>query len=190
MFTRPRHLLAAAMALTLAAPCAAQQQPRPGLMGDLMRDVSDLQTKLVSLAKAIPAEKHAWRPAPGVRSVREVLLHVAADNYLMPSAVGVRPDAATGISPTDFSTMTACETQKLSRDSTVAALQTSFAHLAKAMADTPDARLDETVRCFGQDMTVRQVWVATTTHLHEHLGQVIAYARTNRVVPPWSRKGG
>jgi hypothetical protein len=39
---------------------------------------------------------------------------------------------------------------------------------------------------FGSSMTGLDLWVLTTTHLHEHLGQLIAYARSNGVVPPWS----
>jgi uncharacterized damage-inducible protein DinB len=188
MPTRLRHALAAISAmLILATPCGAQQ--RAGLMGDLLKDVGEVQAKLVSLAKEMPVEKHEWRPGPGVRSVSEVFLHVAADNYLMPSAVGVQPDAATGIRTTDFSSVAAFEKQKMTRDAMVAALEQSFAHLTKAMSDTPDARLDDRVKFFGYDMSVRQVWVMTTTHLHEHLGQAIAYARTNGVVPPWSQKG-
>jgi len=35
--------------------------------------------------------------------------------------------------------------------------------------------------------TRRAMWIGATTHLHEHLGQLIAYARSNGVVPPWSR---
>jgi uncharacterized damage-inducible protein DinB len=27
------------------------------------------------------------------------------------------------------------------------------------------------------------------THNHEHLGQMIAYARMNGIAPPWSRSG-
>lgn len=193
-----RHACAAAAAvLALAAPGRAQQQPasppppqRAGLMGDLATDVAQVEAKLMGLARAMPADKQAWRPAAGVRSVGEVFLHVAADNYLMPSGLGVAPAAATGIRPADYATVTAFESRRLPRDSTIASLQTSFAHLRKAMADTPDARLDERVKFFGQDMTVRQLWLFTTTHLHEHLGQAIAYARANGVVPPWSRKGG
>jgi hypothetical protein len=55
------------------------------------------------------------------------------------------------------------------------------------MADTPESRLGESVSMFGQQATVQSLWILTTTHLHEHLGQLIAYARTNDVVPPWSR---
>jgi uncharacterized damage-inducible protein DinB len=37
-------------------------------------------------------------------------------------------------------------------------------------------------------MTVRGALLLATTHMHEHLGQSIAYARTIGVVPPWSAK--
>ena len=181
-----RHAFTAtAAALLLAAPASAQQ--RTGLMADLTRDVTELETKLMGLAKAIPADKQSWRPGAGVRSVGEVWLHVTADNYLLPAALGVAPDPETGIKATDYATVQAYEARSMTRDQAVAALEKSFAHLKKAMAETPDARLDSTVKFFGQDRTVRQVWIATTTHLHEHLGQAIAYARSNGVVPPWSR---
>jgi uncharacterized damage-inducible protein DinB len=178
--------IAVAAALSLSVPAGAQQ--RPGLMGELMKDVNDVQGKLVGLAKAMPADKYDWRPAAGVRSVSEVFLHLASDNYLLPSVVGFPPPSASGIKPTDFSTLTTFEKQKLSPDATVAAMNTSFAFLLKSMADTPDSRLDERVKFFGQDMSVRQLWVITAAHLHEHLGQSIAYARTNGVTPPWSQK--
>ncbi len=179
-------VIAVAAVLSLAAPASAQQ--RAGLMGELMKDVGDLQGKLVGLAKAVPADKYDWRPGAGVRSVSEVFLHLASDNYLLPSIVGFPAPAASGIKPTDFSTLATFEKQKLSPDATVAAMNTSFAHLLESMAATPDSRLDERVKFFGQDMSVRQVWVATAAHLHEHLGQSIAYARTNGVTPPWSQK--
>jgi uncharacterized damage-inducible protein DinB len=173
-------------AVSFATPAAAQQ--RAGLMGELMKDVSDVQGKLTALAKAMPADKYDWRPGTGVRSVSEVFLHLASDNYLLPSIVGFQPDPASGVNPKDFATLTTFEKQRLSPDATVTALQVSFAHLLKSMAATPDSRLDDRVKFFGQDMSVRQVWVATAAHLHEHLGQSIAYARTNGVTPPWSQK--
>jgi hypothetical protein len=30
--------------------------------------------------------------------------------------------------------------------------------------------------------------LAVTGDMHEHLGEMIAYARTNHIVPPWSKK--
>ena len=189
MSIRVRGLAAALVAVAICTtPCSAQQ--RAGLMGDLLRDVAEVQAKLTGLAQAIPAAKHGWRPAAGVRSVSEVFLHVAADNYLLPVAVGVQPEPATGIDPADFATLTTYERQQMPVDSLVATMNRSFAHLTKAMAGTPDARFDETVKFFGQDMSIRQVWLLTAMHLHEHLGQLIAYARANGVVPPWTRQAG
>jgi uncharacterized damage-inducible protein DinB len=186
MHSTVRKILTATLFVAaFASPTAAQQ--RAGVMGDLMKDVDEVQQKFVGLAKAIPADKHDWRPGAGVRSVGEVFLHVAADNYVMPFAVGVQPDPATGIKMNDFKTFAEFEKQKLNREAMLAAMDKSFSHLRKAMSDTPDAKLDDRVKFFGQDMSVRQVWIMTTTHLHEHLGQMIAYARSNGVVPPWSK---
>jgi uncharacterized damage-inducible protein DinB len=179
-----RTLTAIVLIGAFALPCAAQ---RTGLMGELIKDLDDVEKKFAGLVTAVPADKYEWRPAAGVRSISEVLLHVAGDNYVLPAAVGVAPDPATGINIDDFKTVTVFEKQKLSRDAMVAAMDKSFDHLRKAMNDTPDAKLDEKVKFFGQEMTVRQVWVVTGMHLHEHLGQMIAYARSNGVVPPWSK---
>jgi uncharacterized damage-inducible protein DinB len=183
-----RFLAAILAAAAIATPAAAQQQ-RAGVVGELLKDVSAVETKFVSLAKATPADKFAWRPDSGTRSIGEVFLHIAADNYLLPSALGVQPDPATGIKSGDFKTATAYEKRTMPRDSVIASLEASFAHLRKAISDTPDEKLEARISFFGQEMTGRQLWLATTGHLHEHLGQMIAYARMNRVVPPWSRPG-
>ena len=75
--------LALMLALAVAAPVSAQ-----GLMAEMHRDVREVQKKLVDLAKVMPESSLDWRPGPGVRSVRETLLHVAADNYLIPIMMG------------------------------------------------------------------------------------------------------
>jgi len=153
---------------------------------DLLGDVSQVEEKILGLAKAIPETKYSWRPMAGVRSVGEVLLHVAGDNYLMPAALGNVPDSATGIKGDDYKTAQAFESRKLGKDATIAELEKSFAFLKKTMTDAPTARLGEKVTMFGQDMTHQQTWIMATTHLHEHLGQLIAYARSNSIKPPWS----
>lgn len=181
-----RRLPAVLALLTLPViPAAAQS----GLMADLLKDVSEVESKLVGLAKAMPEATYSWAPGEGVRSVGGVFQHVAADNYLLPALLGVAPPAATGIKAAEYPTVQAYETRKVDRATVIADLEASFAHLKKAMMDTPDAKLGEKVKFFGQEQTIQQVWVLTTTHLHEHLGQSIAYARSNGVVPPWSRGG-
>lgn len=186
MNVRPVSLaLVAVLALPMAATPARAQQA--SVTTDLMADIQQVRDKLVALAKAMPENTYDWRPGPGVRSVREVFLHVASDNYLMPFAFGVAVDPSTGIKADDFKTLTTFEHQALGRDATVEAMEKSFDHLAKAMRDVPSSRLPEKIKFFGQDFTGQRIWVMTATHLHEHLGQAIAYARSNKVVPPWSK---
>lgn len=174
--------LALALSLAVAGPVAAQ-----GLMSEMHGDVNDVQKKLVDLANAIPESAYGWRPAPGVRSVGEVFLHVAADNYLIPIMMGMPAPAASGINAADMKTVGTFEGRKLAKAQIVAELEASFGHLHRAMNLTTDANLTEKIKFFGQDWTRQKAMVLTVTHIHEHLGQAIAYARSNNVVPPWSK---
>jgi uncharacterized damage-inducible protein DinB len=175
------------MTLIATVSLTASAQKRAGLMGDLLADIDDVKSKIVGLAKAMPESTYAWRPMPGVRSVGEAFTHVAADNYFMPAALGIVAPAATGISGTDYKTVEAYEKKTRTRAEIIAEVEQSFAFLEKAMNDTPDAKLDTTMKMFGRESSIRSTWVMTVTHLHEHLGQLIAYARSNKVVPPWSK---
>lgn len=158
-----------------------------GLAADLLMDIDRLEPKVMGLAREIPAERYEWRPAPGVRSVSEVLRHVAADNYFLAAAVGHAAPAATGIRLDDFNTAVSFEQRVLGREETIAQLEHSFAHLKQALNRATPDRMSSSVSLFGRSFTVQQTWILATTHLHEHLGQLIAYARSVNVVPPWSR---
>lgn len=152
-----------------------------------MTDVSEVEKKMVDLAKAIPAAKYTYRPGAGVRSVGEVVMHVAADNYFMPAATGVAAPASTGINPDNYETTVAFEKRAMSPDSAVAQMVASFAFLKDAMKAQTAANMTERKKMFGAEYTGQQTWIMATTHLHEHLGQMIAYARANNITPPWSK---
>jgi uncharacterized damage-inducible protein DinB len=179
------RLVTIVLACALAAPIGAQK--RQGLMGDLMEDVAEVEKKVLDLARAMPEPAFAWRPAPGVRSTGEVLVHIAADNYFLPAAMGTAAPADTAITGSDYKTVAAYEGRTRTRDQIMAELEKSFAFLRQTMTNTPDARLEAPLDVFGRKMTHRSLWISTTTHLHEHLGQLIAYARANKVTPPWSK---
>jgi hypothetical protein len=180
-----RSAAVAAVVLLLTSTTAGAQAP--SVVRDLIKDISELEEKMVGLAKAMPEASYAWRPSPGTRTTAEVFQHVAADNYLLPTGVGVSPPAATGIVGSDYKTVQTYETRKATRDEVIADLTRSFAHVKAAMEQTTQAQLADSVKMFGQAFTRQQWWILTATHLHEHLGQMIAYARSNNVKPPWSR---
>ncbi len=178
-------LLAALAAVFLALPARAQQAN--SLIADLLTDIGQVHQKLTSLAQAIPADKWGWRPGQGTRSVGEVYLHVAADNYLLPTGLGTAAPAATGIKGEDYATVQAFEAKQLPRDAALAEFERSFAHLKSALERAGTAPMSGSISMFGQSFSRQAFLILTTTHLHEHLGQLIAYARSVGVVPPWSR---
>lgn len=168
-----------------AQPPATIQSTTPAVTRELLRDLRGVERKLIALGEAIPEDKFGWRPMAGARSVSEVLMHVAADNYYMPSVAGIASPAATGVT-SEYATAEAFEKRTVAKAEALQLLRDSFAHLRSAMSGTDEAFLQQTINAFGGSGSGLSWWVMTTTHLHEHLGQLIAYARSNAVVPPWS----
>jgi uncharacterized damage-inducible protein DinB len=184
MKTLIRISTALAALLMLSRPLTAQAPT--GVMGDLLKDVGDLEKKVMSLASAMPEPAYAWRPGPGVRSVGEVFQHIAADNYFMPTLLGKPAPKETGITR-EYKTAAAFEKRPANRSEVIAELEKSFKFLRSSMTSTTDKELEAPMDVFGQKSTARGLWITTATHLHEHLGQLIAYARSNKVTPPWSK---
>lgn len=151
---------------------------------NLRRTVAIAHEKFTSLAAAMPESTLEWRPMDGVRSVEEVYLHVAADNYFVPALMGFEAPAETGVTD-DVTTFRAYQERDMTRAEMLGALDDSFEFFLSSM-DRTVGELDREV-VLGTPTTVGDVWIRAVTHLHEHLGQSIAYARSNEVVPPWSR---
>jgi uncharacterized damage-inducible protein DinB len=172
-------ILALASTFAAAAPLRAQQAPA-GVRGEILAQFDEAADKLVQLAEAIPQDKFTWRPGAGVRSVSEVFLHVAGSNQYMLTAVGV-PAATQGENDLERSTTDKAQV--------IAQLKAANASVRAAIQAMRDADLDKATKLFGMDMTYRGVCLVLQSHVHEHLGQMIAYARTNGIVPPWSQSG-
>ncbi len=170
----------AALGLALAASPGPAQQAPSGVRGDILAQLDAAATKLVQLAEAIPQDKYEWRPGQGVRSVSEVLMHVTGGNFLFPRFLGVRAQ-----SPLPRN----AETAVTDKAQVVNHLKTSFEHMRMVIRGLADADLDKPTTLFGQQTTYRNVLLSAVSHAHEHLGQMIAYARMNAIVPPWSAAG-
>jgi len=144
-----------------------------------LADIKDSETKFVGLAKAIPSEKYTWRPGEGVRSIAEVFLHMSSANYGLAPMMGAA--RAEGVNPREL------EKSTTDKDKIVDTLSKSFAYLENAVQSTSDADLQKHVKMFGgKEGTGGDVLFLIITDMHEHLGQMIAYARVNNVTPPWT----
>jgi uncharacterized damage-inducible protein DinB len=169
----------AAQAATPAAPAA-----KGAFQRDLLGVFGDAEKKVLDLEQAVPQNKFDWRPAPGVRSIAEAYLHIAFGNYgLTKVATGKEPPADAGweMNPAKWDKKTTDKAEIKS------ILQKSFAHVHDVVGALPDADLDKMVSFFGHQMTVRAVLIILDGHINEHLGQSVAYARANKITPPWSK---
>jgi uncharacterized damage-inducible protein DinB len=145
-------------------------------------DLTLLHDKVFALAQAIPAEKYSWRPGPEVRTVSQVLMHMAGEwFYLCPLSVGAKP-------PADFGApgekMRALELI-VEKNEVVAQLQKSWAHCRATLDQINPARL--VPDSLPAKMGFPRVVLLISGDQHEHLGQLIAYARSIGVAPPWSK---
>jgi uncharacterized damage-inducible protein DinB len=157
---------------------------KSGFVGDFEGVLSDAEKKIMSLADAVPQDKYTWRPAPGVRSVSEVYLHIAFGNYMMTKlATGKAPPADAGMDKK----MPDWDTQSTDKAAIKKILERSFAFVHDSAKGLSDADLEKKVNFFGREVSVRAVLMVLIGHDNEHLGQSIAYARSNKITPPWSK---
>src|SRR5437879_7335571 len=84
-----RKALFALFLLFSARPLLAQAPPE-GIWQGYDGEWHHVSSQLLALAEAVPEEKFAWRPAPGVRSTSEVFMHNALANFYLLSVTGDR----------------------------------------------------------------------------------------------------
>ena len=170
---------------TPAAEATSADPTAMSMLALLEGRIETAEGKFLQLAEAIPEDRYDWRPMGGVRSFREVFIHIAADNWA-PMWMGVPAPADVPVTAGDMESLAAYQDQTLSKQETLVELERSFAFLLTSLDQTRN-RLGESVTFGGREWGIDEMWVALVTHMHEHLGQTIAYARANEIVPPWSR---
>jgi len=176
-----KGLLVLSLAALLVPAWAAAQDMPAGIRGEIIASMKDAGSKIEELAGAIPDGKYTWKPSKDVRSTGQVFLHVVAANYLIPSFIGIQPTMSKDeLMKLDSQTMEPAKIRQM--------LKESYEWAEKAVADTPDSDLDTPVEFFGMKWTKRSAMLLLASHSHEHLGQSIAYARPNNIVPPWTAR--
>ena len=186
----PALILAACLTGFPAAPVRAQTAVSDSAEFAAWRqvqkeDIDGLRKKFMALAKAVPVDKLAWRPMEGTRSFREVFAHVAAEGNTETAMFG-RPLPAGSLA--DFDAEEA-RLKKLPDDQLIAVMDRAMQSLSTTLGGLTLAQINSPIRYYGQSTLPRVATTYTLNDLHEHLGQLVAYARMNSIVPPWTRKG-
>ena len=172
---------------TSAAPGAPTAQRAeahsspPGFMEEFEGQFGGSSRKLVALARAMPASTYEWSPGEGVASVARVFMHIARYNYMYPHENLGRESP---VSPTEYARW---EDEVTEKDEVVAILEASMDYVRDVAGSMSSNDLDEATMLYGRSVGEWAVLLQLVTHMNEHLGQSIAYARMNGVVPPWSR---
>jgi len=160
------------VASVTAAPSHAQPaSPTP--QAALTKEAGTLSDKFSGLARVM-AGKYDWKPGEGVRSVGDVFNLIVMENGLL---AGTLTGAGGGRKGTPITDPEKMQT----------ALKTSYGSLQKTIQGLSDGDLKAPVKLFGKEMTKESAIRYLFGDQHEHLGQSIAYARTNGVIPPWSK---
>jgi len=161
-----------ALAVALMVPLAQAQSA--GMQAAFGKDAGTLSDKFSGLAHVMSG-KYDWKPAQGVRSVGDVFNLIVKENGLLTGVLSGTPN--TGEKPEPIT-----DPEKMQE-----ALKASYLNLQKAITGLSDSDLQASVKLFGRDMTKQAAVMLILGDQHEHLGQSIAYARSNGVVPPWSK---
>ena len=165
-------------AVVFGAVALHSQPSYEGLWQGYDGEWGHVSRQLIALAEAIPAEKYSWRPAPGVRSVSEVYMHIALANFSLLSVTG--PKMPAGVKADLEKTVT-------SKQEVIDWLKRSLEAVKKAHSTVTAADLQRKVRINGRDATVDGMYLRIIVHANEHMGQLVAYARMNASCRPGPR---
>lgn len=176
-------VLVAGLAGALSRTCAAADDadhtaPSYDMKAQSLLDLGNVQKKLSDLANAVPADKLTWRPTPDARSFAEVFLHVAAERYGILGMMGA--EAPAGFKREGF------EKSTTDRAQIVAELDKSWEFAKKAIEGMSNADFAKLLPKLGSQANAGDVVYILVGDQHEHLGQAVAYARENSIVPPWT----
>ena len=141
-------------------------------------DLERVQKKFVDLANALPADKMTWRPSTDSRSFAELFLHVAGERYAILKLMGAA--APEGFDARAFEKSTTDKTKIVDE------LNRSWDFSKKTINGMTNADFAKLIPKLGPRANAGDVVYILVADAHEHLGQSIAYARVNGIVPPWT----
>ncbi len=165
-----------------------------GYRGEFLWELDIAERQLVALAESIPQAMYDWRPAPAARSIAEVFVHIATGSYMLLDSIGIAP-------PVDlYSDVPAYGEGRFKeflrrndelvatvreKEQVVQLLKRSIDAVRDSFARSSESDLEQSLQFFREQTTVRRAYLRMLTHMHEHMGQLIAYVRVNGAGVPW-----
>lgn len=134
--------------------------------------------KISELARVMPADRFSWAPGEGVMEVGEVYMHIARYNFMY-------LDENLGIAPPDGFDYSGIESLR-DKERVREIHDMSVRHVVEQVGALTAAELDGETELYGRQVQGWAVLLQLVSHMNEHVGQSVSYARMNGIVPPWS----
>ena len=177
--TGTRAMPVAAIGILLIAGSALAQSSPTDFRDRLLQQFDGSARKVEVLSDAMPEDLYTWSPGEGVFSVARVYMHIARYNYMyLDENLGIA--APEGVDWADFESIT-------DKGTVVELLGKSIEHVRQSVSSMSEEDLTRQTTLYGQQVPGWAVVLQLVAHMNEHVGQSIAYARMNGIVPPWSR---
>ena len=171
-----RTLMAAAIAAALLVPTSAIAQSNP-FVDAAKAQFAAIKTNVIRTAEKVPEDLYAFKPTPEVRSLGQLIAHIADGNFGICGAGSTMKPTMSGIEKSTGGNGKAA-LQK--------ALAASFEFCESAWASMDNTRSGETVKTFLGVQPRFSVLTFNTSHVWEHYGNLVTYMRLKGIVPPSS----
>jgi len=166
----------------LAGPALAQHAAdgtAPAVRDEMLGQFQNSSFKMTALSEAMPVELYGWSPMEGTMTVATVYAHIARYNFMyLAENLGI--PAPQGV---DWQNLESLTDKTAIRE----ALVLSVEHVREKVGAMTAADLARTTTLYGRQVPGWAVLVQLVSHMNEHVGQAVSYARMNGIVPPWSR---
>jgi uncharacterized damage-inducible protein DinB len=170
-----KRILSIAAVLSVSVPLTLSAQEGP-VASSLLGLHNVTQENIMATATMLDEELYAFRPTEEVRSVGELLAHIAGAQFLFCSS------AAGEDSPNSEN----YEETRTTKAEIIEALEAGFGYCTEVYGKMTDAMGTEIVSFFGNDMAVSGVLAFNSAHNYEHYGNLVTYMRLNGITPPSS----
>jgi uncharacterized damage-inducible protein DinB len=164
-----------AVLVAFAVPAFAQNPGTAAVKGQF----GMISGVLARTAEKIPEDLYAFKATPEVRSIAQLVGHIADAQFMMCAAAAGEKPAQGGI-----------EKSMTTKAALAKALADSSAYCNKIIDGMTDAKGMEIVKFFTGDTPRLMVLTFNIAHSYEHYGNLVTYMRLNKIVPPSSEKSG
>jgi uncharacterized damage-inducible protein DinB len=158
---------------TVGAAAAQPSVPATSFLIPVKTTWESTRNLVIGIVEVMPEDKYDFKPTPNVRTFRDNVIHLVAENYLFFGRV-----AGENLGN---------PAQNLkSRDELIKALRESYDYGAKVWAGLTEERALEMIEVRGQKV---QRWSAILGAIQDnmnHYGNLVVYVRLNGLVPPRS----